>query len=198
MLLKVSTGIPKRLLIILGGTKMLPTAALATIIGLGFLITANAPQTETCIIEKTTNGAEVKFRGEVFSTAHDVFIRPQGCTENRIIMIYGDNPSLGKEKLSMRRDEAFLQFEKFSKEEQPPKANEICKQCPRYRVIADFEGRLDIAASAGWKRDSKTGEMIGVDGFGHPRPFTRYRLVVTGISNVEAIERTTTQSPEKQ
>lgn len=56
-------------------------------------------------------------------------------------------------------------------------------------MTAEFQGRLDIADSAGWKKDKKSGKVTGVEGFGHPLPFTRYRLVVASISKVEAIER---------
>jgi hypothetical protein len=37
-------------------------------------------------------------------------------------------------------------------------------------------------------KDPKTGKVIGFEGYGHPLPFTRFRLVVTSISNVTAKE----------
>lgn len=131
----------------------------------------------------------VKFRGEAVSTDHDVIVRPNGCPNDRVILVYGDDPTFGKARLEVKRDEALNQFEKYLREEKPPKANEICKLCPRYRVHADFEGRLDVAPSAGLKKDPKTGKVVGIEGFGHPLPFTRYRLVITGVSNVEASEK---------
>jgi hypothetical protein len=112
-----------------------------------------APQTMGCVIDPARNGEVVRIRGEVFPTAHDAFIRPKGCPDIRVILMYGDDQSLGKAKLSMTRDEAFRRFKKYSGEEQRQKANEICMHCPRYRVSADFVGRLDIAISVGWKKD---------------------------------------------
>jgi hypothetical protein len=155
-----------------------------------------APQTGGCIVGTAKNGEVVKIRGELFPTAHDRFIQPVGCPDDRVILVYGDDASLGEAKLSVRRDDSFRQFKKYADEEQPSKANEICMQCPRYRVTADFEGRLDIVPSAGWKKDSKTGKVTGIEGFGHPLPFTRYRLVMTGVSNVDAIERAPVQVPQ--
>ena len=54
---------------------------------------------------------------ETIPTAHDAFIRPIGCSDNRLILVYGDDPSLGRAKLAVRRDEAFRQFEKYADEE---------------------------------------------------------------------------------
>ena len=39
------------------------------------------------------------------------------------------------------------------------------------------------------KKDAKTGKLTGFVGFGHPMPFTRYRLVITSVSKVEAVEK---------
>lgn len=191
-------GIRKRLLTTLGGTNMTPRIVLAGLLSLAWLTVPASAQMAGCIVDTAKNGEVVKMRGELFPTAHDAFIRPLGCPDNRVILVYGDDASLGKAKLGVRRDDAFRQFEKFADEEQPKKANEFCKQCPRYRVTADFEGRLDVAPSAGWKKDSKTGKVTGTEGFGHPRPFTRYRLVMTGVSNVEAAERPAPPASEKQ
>lgn len=182
-------GTPKRLRTTLGGTDMMSRIALASLLGYGLLAIPTTAQAVGCVVDTASNGDAVKIRGEVSAGAHDLFIRPEGCSDNRIILVYGDDPLLGKAKLTVRRDEPFRQFEKYLNEEQPPKPNEICRQCMKYRVTADFEGRLDIAPSAGLKKDSKTGKMIGMEGFGHPMPFTRYRLVITSVSKVEATEK---------
>lgn len=57
-------------------------------------------------------------------------------------------------------------------------------------MTAELQGRLDITDSAGWKKNPKSGKVTRVEGFGHPLPFTWYRLVIAGISKVEAVERT--------
>lgn len=177
---------------------MVLNTVFACLIGLGLSGIPDTSRTVSCILNSARNGDVVKVRGEVFSTAHDMFIRLRECPDNRVILVYGDAPSLGESRLSVTRDDSFRQFEKYSGEKQLPKANEMSSQNPKYRVTANFEGRLDIAASAGWKKDSKTGKVIGIEGFGHPRPFTRYRLVVTRVSNVEAAERPVGTVPGKK
>ncbi|HSW40163.1 MAG TPA: hypothetical protein VLL97_11795 [Acidobacteriota bacterium] len=176
---------------------MVVNALIVFLIGLGLSGIQDTSQTVLCILSTARNGEMVKVRGEVFSTAHDVFIRLKECPENQVILVDGDDPSLGEAQLTVTRDDSFRKFEKYSAEEQLSKVNEMSRLNPKYRVTADFEGRLEIAASAGLKKDSMTGKVIGIEGFGHPRPFTRYRLVVTSVSNVEASERPTEAVPGK-
>ncbi len=147
-------------------------------------------QTAGCIVGTAKNGDVVKIHSELFHGAHDALIRPAACPDGDIVLVYGDDASLGEARLPVKRDESFRQLERYSKEQLPSRLNEICSQCFRYRVTADFEGRLDLAPSAGWKRDPRTGKVIGIEGFGHPLPFSRYRLVLTAVSNVQAVERT--------
>jgi len=187
--LRAYTGTRKQLHITLGGTDMALRIVLNGLLGCAFLAVAAADQTVGCVLDTASNGGVVKIRGEVSAGGHDLFIRPEGCWSNRVILIYGDDPSLGKAKLSIRRDEPFRRFEKYLNEEQAPRPNQICRQCMKYRVTGEFEGRLEITASAGLKRDPKTGKVVGMDGFGHPVPFSRFRLVFTSVSNVEAVER---------
>jgi hypothetical protein len=182
-------GTQKRFRITLWGTDMVPRIELVGLLGFALLAIPATAQTVGCVIDAARNGEVVKIRGQVFATGHDVFVRPNGCQDNRVVLVYGDDRSLGKAKLAMKRDESFQQFEKYLNEQQPSKPDEICKECPKYRITADFDGRLDIAPSAGLKKDPKTGKVIGIEGFGHPVPFTRYQLVVTGVSDVEAVER---------
>lgn len=138
-----------------------------------------------CVIETAKNGTMVKVRGVVFPGGHDMFIRPEQCPENRVIVTYADDRSLKQiHHLHVQRDEAFRMFEQYLKEEQLSSPNEICRQCPKYEVNAELTGRLDIARSAGLKRNPKTGKVIRLEGYGHPLPFTRFRLVVTSVANV--------------
>jgi hypothetical protein len=152
-------------------------------------VAASGQQTISCPLAEAKSGDTVVLRGEVFAAGHDVFVRPVGC-EERVILVYGDDPSLEKSRISVRRDETFKQYEGYLKAEWTPAGITDCRHCPRYRVTAEFRGRLDITDSAGWKKDPKSGKVIGVEGFGHPVPFTRYRLVIASISKVEAVERT--------
>ena len=153
-------------------------------------------QTGTCVIDRAKNGAMVKIRGVVYAGRHDIFIRPEHCPDNRVIVIYGDDPELGRAGLVVKRDDSFREFQKYLREPQPSKPSANCQQCRRYQVTAELSGRLDIASSVGVKRDSNTGKVIGLEGYGHPLPFTRYRLVMTAVSNVEAVELPVSAVPE--
>jgi len=135
----------------------------------------------------------VKIRGVVFQGGHDMFIRPEQCPNNRVIVTYGDDPTLGRSRLEMKRDDSFQAFERYIKEQEPNKPNRVCQQCPQYQVTAELSGRLDVALSVGVKKNPKTGKVTSLEGYGHPLPFTRFRLVVTSIANVTAKEFPNTQ-----
>ena len=164
-------------------------AAPVLLVGLAVFANSGACQTTSCLPETTKNGETYTIRGEAVTTGHDLLIRPSNCPEVRVILVYGDDPSLGDGRVIMRRDESFGRFEKYLSEELPAKPKQICDLCLRYRVTADFQGQLEVAPSAGMKRDPKTGKGIGFEGFGSPRPFTRYRLRLMAVSNVRARER---------
>jgi hypothetical protein len=104
-------------------------------------------------------------------------------------LICGDDPKLGESKLPVRKDDAFGQFVKLEKEEIPATPNEVCLHCPKYRITATFEGKLQKARSAGYKKDPKTGKIIGWEGFAYGIHLARYRLILTGISDLHAVER---------
>jgi hypothetical protein len=159
--------------------------------GFMFVLASTAPvptQSGKCVIETAENGAMVRVRGVVFPGGHDMFIRPEQCPDYRVIVTYGDDPALGRGRLQVKRDDAFQMFERYVKEQQPPRPGEVCQQCPRHQVTAEVSGRLDIAPSAGVKRNPKTRKAISLEGYGHPLPFTRFRLVLTGVSDVTATE----------
>jgi hypothetical protein len=145
-------------------------------------------QSVKCVIETTQSGTMIRVRGIVFPGGHDMFILPEQCPDNRVILTYGDDPTLGRDRLQMKRDTTFQEFERYLREQQPSKPNEICQQCSKYQVEAELSGRLDVAVSAGVKRNPKTGKAIGLEGFGHPLPFTRFRLVITNVAIVSVKE----------
>jgi hypothetical protein len=176
---------------------MLKRVAIVCLLWSGLPAIPAIAQTGTCVVDSAKNGAMVKIRGVVSPGGHDIFIRPEGCADNRVIVVYGDDPELGRARLVVKRDDSFREFEKYLQEQQPSKPNAYCQQCPRYQVTAELSGRLDIAPSVGVKKDSKTGKATGLQGYGHPLPFTRYRLVMTAVSNVEAVERPISAVPEK-
>jgi hypothetical protein len=163
----------------------------------GLMTGAGHSQQTSCPIANAGSGDAVVLRGEVFPTGHDTFLRPVGC-EERVILVRGDDPSLGKSKIGFARDEAFQKYETYLRAEQKPNGINICRECWKYRVSAEFRGRLDVTESAGWKRDPKTGKVTGIEGFGHPLPFTRYRLVIAAVSKVETVERGLAPTPEPE
>ncbi len=145
---------------------------------------------ESCVLDTARNGDPVKIGGVAVVSIHDLFIWPVGCQEspaNRVILVWGDDPDLAA-RTEVRRDTAFGEFEELLRATFPLPPNAVGSGAPRYQVQAEFEGRLDIAPSAGVKRDSRTKKVIGIEGFGHPMPFTRFRLVVTAVSSVRATE----------
>jgi hypothetical protein len=126
-----------------------------------------------------------------------MYIRPKACPEKAVIVIYGNNPLLGKEMLPMKRDNAFLEFERLEREELPDTSTRTCLHCPKYKITAYFEGKLGIVPYAGWKKDPKTG-INKLEGFGFANFVSRFRLILTGISNVQAEERESNPIPLPQ
>ncbi|MCL4797463.1 MAG: hypothetical protein KJZ84_23065 [Bryobacteraceae bacterium] len=167
----------------------LPKCALTVLCGLTLFGQSSGG---TCPLDSAENGDVVKLRGEAFSAGHDTFIRPTACAfdpANRVILVWADDPLLSTNKASVRRDADFTEFTRLLKAtfRLPPNAGGIGQA--RYRVFADFEGRLEVAPSTGLKRDPRSKKVVRLEGFGHPMPFTRFRLVATGVSRIESEEQ---------
>lgn len=147
---------------------------------------------DPCPLDTAKNGDVVKIRGEAFPGGHDVFIRPAACATsptNRVILVWADDPSLSTNRASVRKDAAFTEFNRLLKSTFPLPPNGVGVGQSRYRVLADFEGRLEVAQSAGLKRDPKSKKVVRLEGFGHPMPFTRFRLIAKGVSRIESNEQ---------
>ncbi len=160
-----------------------------------------AKEGSSCVLDSAKDGDLIKVRGEVFLTGHDTFIRPVDCPDsptNRAIVVWADDPSLGTDKASVRRDAQFSEFNRFVNAAFPLPPNAVGVGQPRYQVHADFEGRLQVAKAAGLKRDPEGKKVIGIEGLGHPMPFTRFRLLASGVSKVDSKEqqRIAEQTPE--
>ncbi len=165
---------------------------------IAILLLANiacAQSQAVCPLSTAKNGEMVILEGEAIHGAHDGLLRLAGC-ENEVILAYADDPRISQPKLNLKKDEMFERFRELFNAEQDAQPNSVCKECWKYRITAKFEGRLDITESAGLNKNSKTGK-VDIVGFGHPVPFTRYRLVVTRVSNVEAAERPAVPVPGK-
>ncbi len=163
------------------------------------LAAAPAPSNAVeCALDSARHGQLLIVRGEVFPTAHDLLVAPEGCPGSRVILVYGDDSSVRESGLVTQKDAAFSQYENYLRERWPVRPNEHARENYRYRVAATFTGRLDVAASAGLMRDPPTGKVIGVEGFGHPMPFSRYRLVMTSVADVVARERLSPNDADHQ
>lgn len=163
--------------------------ALAVLWGVGLYGQSNGGP---CPLDAAKNGDVVKIRGEAFPGGHDMFIRPAACATspaNRVILVWADDPSLSTNRASVRKDTAFTEFNRLLKSTFPLPPNGVGVGQSRYRVLADFEGRLEVAQSAGLKRDPKSKKVVRLEGFGHPMPFTRFRLIATGVSRIESKEQ---------
>lgn len=165
--------------------------AISAIVLLCLSLFAQAPP-PGCILDSATNRATVAIHAEVFPTPHYTFIRPSDCevsAANRIIIVNGDNPSLENNGINMENRAEVTRFDKLASERLPLGPNEVGFGPLRYRVTAVFKGRLDVTPRAGLVRDPVTNKIIGLEGFGSPMPSTRYRLVVSSISDIVATER---------
>jgi hypothetical protein len=149
-------------------------------------------QDQSCLLGTARNGDLTKVRAEIYSTGHDVFLRLRSCKADYaqpVILLWSDDVSLTSEKRSpVKKDEAYFKYEKLVAATFPLPPNAIGVGQSRYRVTASFEGRLEVASWAGLRRDPKSQKLLK-EGFGHPTPFTRYRLIARSVSDVEAKEQ---------
>jgi hypothetical protein len=176
---------------------MISRILITALIVLELLTMSAYGQSPECVLDDAKNGETIKIHAELFNAAYPMFIRPKACPGKAVIVIYGNNQLLGKAMLPIKRDDAFLEFERLEREEQPDTAATTCLHCPKYKITADFEGKLEIVPYAGWKKDPKTGKLVSHEGFGSATFVSRYRLILIGVSNVEAVVREIVQTPQE-
>jgi hypothetical protein len=100
----------------------------------------------TCPHDVSTNGTRIVVRGELLGD-HDLILAVPGC--DRLVVNFAYQPDFRNSHLNkMRWDESLLLFRDFLHAEQPERPGVFCVRCPKYRVTAILEGRLDISASA--------------------------------------------------
>lgn len=173
-------------------SRSLPTLRFLAGLTLALLSSPLVAQSDTsaagrgCPIHDVKNGQAVKFRARAFPGGHDAFLRPEGCGDARVILVEGDHASLGQQEGTLQRDASLERFQKLFREQKGRTSTAFRFECPAYAITADFEGVMDVATDAGLKRNAQTGK-VDVRGFEHPVPYTRYRLRVTRISNIEAV-----------
>jgi len=78
---------------------------------IGCITNIQSPQNEKCILDVSKNGDMVRINSELFYAAYPMYILPKGCPPQTVVVVYGNNASLGKGMLPMRKDESFLELE---------------------------------------------------------------------------------------
>jgi hypothetical protein len=155
-----------------------------------------------CMLSTVSNGQKLTVRGKVDRTMHDMLLVIPNCKEVAVLAYAGEpddthhgvsstsinlpreTPVESSATLTLRKDHGFRVFERhvnaFYKSTRRHRRSEAWK----YEVDATFTGRLDVTEKAGLILDEKEHKITGLDGFGHPRPFTRYRFVMEAVADV--------------
>jgi hypothetical protein len=125
-------------------------------------------------------GKIIRVRGEVGQWPHDLALWSDQCDTEKIVIAYpGEQSVKPPVDFELRRDQDIKKFERLL----------VAKNKDggyRYAVAATFTGRLDISETVGFVRD-EAGKVRGIQGYGHPFPFSRFQLVVQSVSDVAAI-----------
>lgn len=156
-----------------------------------------------CVLTAASNGQTLTVRGKADRSMHDMLLVLPNCKDVAVLIYAGeedalhsvsstrvnlprDTPVQDSANLKLQRDREFLAFEKYTNDVYKSTRKSICIGCYKYEVEATFTGRLDVTQKTGLIRDEKGQKIVGMDGFGHPIPFTRYRFVIESVANVTA------------
>lgn len=161
----------------------------AYIILAAFLVVASADTLSEQVVETTVcgvaggplsyNGKMVHIRGRVENSDHDLLLSSETCKREKVVLEYPDRLSVKPTAdFRLRRDRNFKRLEHVLGAKNKDGSY-------RFEVDATFTGRLDATESAGFVRN-ESGKIIGLQGFGHPFPFSRFRLVIESVSDVVA------------
>lgn len=159
--------------------------------------------TDPCPFTPSNNGVEVTVRGRVIRRPHDMVLAIPSCKETAVLVYAGSLDGLyavssttinlpratrveGDGDLSLRKDRDFRRFVKDVDASYKSTRRHSRSECWKYEVQAEFTGRLDVTETAGLVRDENSQKIVGMDGFGHPTPFTRYRFVMVSVSDLRA------------
>ncbi len=124
-------------------------------------------------------GKMVRVRGQLGTWPHDLLLWADHCDAGKIVIAYPGERVNPPADFELRRDGNFKKFERLLVAENKDGSY-------RYQLTATFTGRLDISDSVGFVRD-EAGKVRGIQGYGHPFPFSRFRLVIQSVSDVTAI-----------
>jgi hypothetical protein len=155
-----------------------------------------------CVLSSFMNGQVVTVHGRVVHGPHDMMLVIPNC--DTVVLAYADDPNFSAtasstgvnlppgtpvnndSKLELRKDSEFRRFQSYVGATNKGGGKNLCMECYMYEVEANFTGRLDVSEKVGLIRDEEEKKIVGMDGFGHPVPFTRYRLIIESVSGVVA------------
>ncbi len=117
---------------------------------------------------------------------------------------HADQAKLDQTKLDHAKlDAAREQFWKYATATWPSLPDEPCRECAMYSITATFTGRLDVATLPTGARSqldhgyavNARGKILGSVGYGHPMPFSLYRIVVDSVADLAARKLTDPLKP---
>ena len=149
-----------------------------------------------CVLSEARNGEMLTVEGNVIHEPHDLALFIPRCEEVVLLNYAGDADS-DVSKARLRRDRNLRRFRKYTNSVYQSSGTDICIDCSEYgNILAVLTGKLEIAQlpdgarqdEAGLTHDN-SGTLIGVAGWGHPTPFTHYRLTIEAVASVKARKR---------
>jgi hypothetical protein len=152
------------------------------------------PPHPRCALSEATNGEMLTVEGNVIHEPHDLAFFLPRCDEVVLLTYAGDADS-DVSKADLHIDKNLRRFRKYTSSLYQSSGTDICIDCSVYgNILAVVTGKLEIASlPADATQDGESGDdsrsVIGVVGWGHPTPFTRYRLVIESVASVKAKKR---------
>ena len=155
-----------------------------------------------CVLDTAESGHIVTIRGRVVRTMHDVLLEIPNCTENPLLAFAGkveglyapsateiylpDTAKSSATTPTLKRNRDLERLEKYARAMYQSTRERACIGCYKYDVVATFTGLIERSEEVGIKVDRDERRIVEIHGFGHPTPFTRYRLVVESVADVVA------------
>jgi hypothetical protein len=143
------------------------------------------PPHPRCALTEAINGETLTVEGNVIHEPHDLAFFLPRCDDLVLLTFAGDADN-DVSKTFLHKDKNLKRFRKYTSSLYTSSGTDICIDCSVYgNILAILTGKLEIASLPA---DSSPDEIGGV-GWGHPTPFTHYRLVIESVSSVKARKR---------
>lgn len=151
----------------------------------------------SCVLSAAKDGQLLELHGKVVHGARDLLLEVPGC-EERIALIYTVEECDSRKEpclkeggavsesgmVTVKKDREFKRFQKYLEVRYKSTRNDICLECYKYEVEATFQGRIGVTDNVDSTLDKDSRHIVAPEGFGHPEPFLRYRLVLHSVSEV--------------